>query len=338
MRPMSSEPDTKALARADGPVLEVSDLRLTLAGTQGPLVALRGIDFSLQRGQIMGLIGESGCGKSLTAMSIMGLQPETARLQGSVRLNGQELVGLSERALAQLRGARMAMVFQEPMTALNPLHTVGQQLCEPLRLHWRMSQAAASRRALELLQRVQLPAAAQRLSAYPHQLSGGQRQRVMIAMALACEPDLLIADEPTTALDVTLQQDILKLMTGLVREDGMSLLLISHDLALMRQWVDRVLVMYGGQVVEDADTEALFARLAHPYTRGLLAARPDLSMARGTRLPVIAGRVPELSSLPAGCAFAPRCVHALPTCHRDSPAWEMVDGRHRVRCPVWSRT
>ncbi len=332
MHPASSEP-----VRANEPALEVRDLWLTLNSGKGPLSALRGVDLCLPRGQIMGLIGESGCGKSLTALSIMGLQPERAQLRGSIRVSGQEIVGLGEPALAQLRGARMAMVFQEPMTALNPLHTVEQQLTEPMRLHWGMSRVAARARALELLERVQLPQARARLQAYAHQLSGGQRQRVMIAMALACEPELLIADEPTTALDVTLQQDILKLLTELVHEDGMSLLLISHDLALMRQWVERVLVMYAGQVVEDAQTEALFARLAHPYTRGLLAARPDLSLARGTRLPVIPGRVPELSDLGHACAFAPRCAWAQDDCRQRMPAWQALDEDHRVRCPLGSQ-
>ena len=336
---MSSEPHPASAASVctDQPALEVRDLWLTLNTGEGPLTALRGVDLCLARGQIMGLIGESGCGKSLTALSIMGLQPERAQLRGSIRVSGREIVGRSETELAQLRGARMAMVFQEPMTALNPLHTIEQQLTEPMRLHWGMSRAQARARALELLERVQLPQARTRLQAYAHQLSGGQRQRVMIAMALACEPELLIADEPTTALDVTLQQEILKLLTKLVQADGMSLLLISHDLALMRQWVGRVLVMYGGQVVEDAQTEALFARLAHPYTRGLLAARPDLSLARATRLPVIPGRVPELSDLGAACAFAPRCALAQDDCRARMPTWQSVEDEHRVRCPYWSQ-
>lgn len=333
---LDAAPYAPAPRDADVPALEVRDLWLTLRGPHGPLDALRGVDFSLPRGQIMGLIGESGCGKSLTALSIMGLHPERARLRGSIRLHGEELIGRSEAGLAQLRGSRMAMVFQEPMTALNPLHTIEHQLSEPLRLHWGLSRAAARSRSLELLERVQLPQARSRLNAYAHQLSGGQRQRVMLAMALACRPELLIADEPTTALDVTLQQDILKLLTDLVREDGMSLLLISHDLGLMRTWVDRVLVMYGGQVIEDAHTDALFARLAHPYTRGLLAARPDLSLARGTRLPVIPGSVPVLSELSRACGFAPRCDHARADCHQHPPGWQPVDQNHRVRCPHWS--
>jgi peptide/nickel transport system ATP-binding protein len=300
-------------------LLQVRDLRVTLPTPRGPAQALRGVSFDLARGQTMGLIGESGCGKSLTAMAIMGLLPETARVQGSIRLAGEELVGSNQTSLARLRGSRMAMIFQEPMTALNPLHPVWRQIAEPLRLHQDLSASRARQKALALLERVQLPRARERLDAYPHQLSGGQRQRVMIAMALACGPDLLIADEPTTALDVTIQKEVLTLIAQLVREDAMSLLFISHDLALLRDQMDRVMVMYGGQVVESASTAALFDKRAHPYTRGLFAARPRLGLARGTRLQTIPGRVPELSDLPEGCAFAERCPQAVGDCERRQP-------------------
>jgi peptide/nickel transport system ATP-binding protein len=252
---------------------------------------------------------------------------------------GQPLVGLSEPQWCQLRGARMAMIFQEPMTALNPLHPIWKQIAEPLRLHQNMGEKEAKARALQLLERVQLPRARERLGAYPHELSGGQRQRVMISIALACSPDLLIADEPTTALDVTVQKEVLALIKKLVREDGMGLLLISHDLGLMQDQVDRVMVMYGGAVVESAATPDLFAHRAHPYTRGLFAARPRLGLARGTRLTTIPGSVPELMDVPLGCAFADRCNLVLESCRQTSPQAESIasagETPHVVSCPRW---
>src|SRR5688500_9297047 len=228
------------------PLLEVDNLRVTLNTARGPADALRGVSFAIERGDTVGLIGESGCGKSITALALMGLLPEGAKVGGSIRLDGRELVGLDEGELCKLRGRRLAMVFQEPMTALNPLHTIGRQIAEPLRLHRGLGAAGARAEALRLLEQVHLPQAARRLDAYPHELSGGQRQRVVIAMALACDPALLIADEPTTALDVTLQRDILLLMAELVRSRGMALMLVSHDLAVIAQNVQRVMVMYGG--------------------------------------------------------------------------------------------
>jgi len=325
-------------------LLHVVDLRVSLPTARGWAQALRGVSLRMQRGQTVGLIGESGSGKSLTALALMGLLPEQARVSGSIQLQGQQLLGMPESQLCRLRGARMAMVFQEPMTALNPLHPIWKQIAEPLRLHQHMGMSEAKARALELLQRVQLPRARERLGAYPHELSGGQRQRVMIAMALACGPDLLIADEPTTALDVTVQKEVLALIKQLVREDGMGLLLISHDLGLMQDQVDRVMVMYGGTVVESASTTALFAHRAHPYTRGLFAARPRLGLARGTRLSTIVGSVPELGNFPAGCAFAERCSWALDDCHQTPPQAQSIPNEteglapHVVSCPHWRRT
>ncbi|NWG73861.1 MAG: ABC transporter ATP-binding protein, partial [Rubrivivax sp.] len=265
------------------PLLDVSNLRVTLNTARGPADALRDVSFTLDRGDTVGLIGESGCGKSITALALMGLLPEGAQVSGSIRLDGQELTALDEAGWCDLRGRRIGMVFQEPMTALNPLHTIGRQVAEPLRVHRGLSAAAARAEALRLLERVHLPQAARRLDAYPHQLSGGQRQRVVIAIALACGPDLLLADEPTTALDVTIQREVLDLIAELVADGGMSLLLISHDLGVMARSVARMLVMYGGTVVEDGPTAAVFERLAHPYTRALFAARPRLGLARGTR-------------------------------------------------------
>jgi len=318
------------------PLLDVRDLRVTLNTSRGPAAALRGIDLQLERGGTLGLIGESGCGKSMTAMALMGLLPADARVAGSIRLNGQELVGLGDAAMCALRGNRIGMVFQEPMTALNPLHTIGAQIAEPLRLHKGLTRTAARAEALRLLERVQLPSAAQRLDAYPHQLSGGQRQRVTIAIALACGPDLLIADEPTTALDVTIQREILDLIHELVRDSGMALLMISHDLGVMARMVSRMLVMYGGMVVESGPTTEVFAHLTHPYTRGLFAARPRLGAprvdGRKPRLATIAGRVPELADMPAGCPFADRCAWVVEACRAAPPPPVDVGTAHEARC------
>jgi peptide/nickel transport system ATP-binding protein len=317
-------------------LLEVNHLRVRLNTARGPAEALRGVDFTLARGATLGLIGESGCGKSMTAMALMGLLPTGAEVSGSICLNGQELVGASEAAMCALRGNRIGMVFQEPMTALNPLHTIGDQVAEPLRLHRGMGRAEARAEALRLLDRVRLPQAAHRLDAYPHQLSGGQRQRVTIAMALACGPDLLIADEPTTALDVTIQGEILDLIHELVADSGMALLMISHDLGVMARMVTRLLVMYGGSVVESGPTAEVFAHLAHPYTRGLFAARPRLGAprvnGRKPRLTTIPGRVPELVDMPAGCPFADRCAWVAPACRAAPPAAVEVGPGHEARC------
>jgi peptide/nickel transport system ATP-binding protein len=317
-------------------LLHVSDLRVTLPTPAGPAEALRGVSFTLERGQTLGLIGESGCGKSLTALAIMGLLPDAARVSGSIRFNGTELTTLDERAYCALRGSRIGMVFQEPMTALNPLHTVGRQIGESLRLHKVLARGAARAEALRLLERVQLPQARARLDAYPHQLSGGQRQRVVIAIALACGPDLLIADEPTTALDVTIQREVLKLINQLVQDSGMGLVLISHDLGVMAETVQQLAVMYAGTVVESGPTAAVFQRLAHPYTRGLFAARPRLGLARGTRLATIPGRVPALTAMPAGCAFAERCALAIEACRAAPPPATAVAPGHAARCLRWA--
>ncbi len=314
----------------------MTNLRVGLNTARGPADALRGIDLQLAHGATLGLIGESGCGKSMTALAIMGLLPAGARLSGSIRLNGQELVGASEEALCKLRGNRIGMVFQEPMTALNPLHTVGDQIAEPLRLHDGLGRTAARAEALRLLERVRLPQAAQRLDAYPHQLSGGQRQRVTIAMALACGPDLLIADEPTTALDVTIQGEILDLIRELVRDSRMALLMISHDLGVMARTVANLLVMYGGTVVEAGPTAEVFAHLAHPYTRGLFAARPRMGAprvdGRKPRLVTIPGRVPELVDMPHGCPFADRCAWVIDACRAAPPPPVVVGPAHTARC------
>ena len=314
------------------PLIEIEDLRIRLNTSRGPADAIRGVSFSLERGETLGLIGESGCGKSLTAMALMGLLPDDAVVSGSMRLDGRELVGLPEPEFCKLRGNRVSMIFQEPMTALNPLHTVGAQVAEPLLRHKGYSTAAARKEAIALLDRVGLPDAAKRVDAYPHQFSGGQRQRVTIAMALACQPDVLIADEPTTALDVTIQRQILDLIADLVQERNMSMILISHDLGVIAENVQRMMVMYGGTVVENGATDTVFAAMGHPYSQGLFRARPRLGAPKGTRLRTIAGTVPELADLPAGCAFVDRCAIAEGRCRDTFPAPVVVNARHTVRC------
>ena len=313
-------------------MLQVSDLRISLPTQRGMAQAVRGLGFALARGETLGLIGESGCGKSLTALALMGLLPEGAQATGSIRFDGQELLGLPDAQLCRLRGNRIAMVFQEPMTALNPVHTIGRQVAEPLRLHRGLTARQARAEAIALLERVGIAQAAQRFGAYPHQFSGGQRQRITIAMALACGPDLLIADEPTTALDVTLQRQILDLIAALVAERGMALILISHDLGVIAQTVRRTLVMYGGTVVESGPTRAVFGVQAHPYTQGLFAARPRLGAMRGARLPTIAGTVPDLADLPTGCPFAGRCALTIGACHAALPPAVALGAGHAARC------
>ena len=314
------------------PLLEVNNLRVELRTQRGPAEAVRGVSFTLERGETMGIVGESGCGKSITVQSLMGLLPPSARVTGSIRFDGTELVGLDERAMCGIRGNRIGMIFQEPMTALNPVHTIATQVGEPLRLHRGLTRAAARKQVLALLERVGIPDAATRLDSYPHQFSGGQRQRIGIAMALACGPDLLIADEPTTALDVTIQKQILDLIQGLVAERGMALILISHDLGVIAQNVSKMLVMYGGSVVESGPTAAVFAERAHPYTRGLFAARPALGAPRGARLATIQGSVPELVDLPSGCPFAGRCSFTADACYGTRPPATVLAPGHEVRC------
>ena len=313
-------------------LLEVADLCVRLQTQRGPADAVRGVSFRLERGETLGLIGESGCGKSITALSLMGLLPENAAVRGSIRFDQQELVGRDDAAMQQLRGDRIGMIFQEPMTALNPVHTIGHQVAEPLRLHRQLSRSAARQQAIALLERVGIADAARRIDAYPHQFSGGQRQRITIAMALACGPDLLIADEPTTALDVTIQGQILDLISDLVQERGMALLLISHDLGVIAQNVSRMLVMYGGTVVESGPTTAVFSHMAHPYTRGLFGARPRLDATPGSRLSTIAGSVPELAELPPGCPFFDRCALALAPCETTRPAPSEIGPAHQASC------
>jgi len=312
-------------------LLEVRDLVVSFHTDAGVIRAVDGVSFEVPRGKTVGLVGESGCGKSVTSLSIMGLLPmPPGRIErGSLRFDGQELVGLSERELRSLRGRKIGMIFQEPMTALNPVFTVGMQVMEAVRAHAKVSRSAARARAIELFTRVGIPAPEERIEAYPHQLSGGMRQRVMIAIALASEPELLIADEPTTALDVTIQAQILDLLASLQRDLGMSMLLITHDLGVVAEQAHEVVVMYAGKVVERASAKELFASPQHPYTRGLLRSVPGYAGNAGkSRLPTIPGVVPDLSRLPVGCRFQDRCSEVHDRCKRDEPALiELAGGR-----------
>ena len=313
-------------------LLEIDNLDVWLETAAGPAQAVRGLNVTLERGRTLGIVGESGCGKSMTALAIMGLLPEGATTRGQIRLNGEDLLSRNDDALCHIRGDRIAMIFQEPMTSLNPVQPIGRQVMEPLQLHRGMSRQAAREEAIELLDRVGMPNPTARMAAYPHQLSGGQRQRVMIAIALSCRPDILIADEPTTALDVTIQGQILDLIAELAAETGMALILISHDLGVIAETTARMAVMYGGALVEEGATESVFANLAHPYTQGLFAAIPRLGARRAGKLETIAGVVPELIDLPRGCTFADRCPLTTDACRDIAPPATPVGPDHSAAC------
>lgn len=297
----------------------------------GGIPALRGIDLDIARGEAVGLVGESGCGKSVTWLAALGLLPATARVSGSAHLDGMELLGAPPATLDQVRGGRIAMIFQDPASALNPVRRVGTQVAEALALHRGLTGVPARAEARRLFDRVGIPDAARRLESYPHELSGGQNQRVMIAIALAGEPELLIADEPTTALDTTIQAQILDLLRDIQRGTGMALVLISHDLGVVADLCARVCVMYAGRIVEQGPAHSLFAAPAHPYTTGLLDAVPELTGPR-RRLTAIRGGVPEPWAMPPGCAFAPRCDLAGPDCDNAEPDLAIVGGGHRAAC------
>ena len=320
---------------ASTPLIALSNLGVSFDG----VVALRGIDLAVMPGESLGLVGESGCGKSITWLAALGLLPARATVTGSVRLDGEELPR-TKAALERVRGGRIAMIFQDPASALNPVLRLGRQVSEALTLHRGMTGSAARAEAKRLFDQVGLPDAARRLDAYPHELSGGQNQRVMIAMALAGQPDLLIADEPTTALDVTIQAQILELLQSLRRDTGMALVLISHDLGVIAETCDRIAVMYAGRIVEEASADAFFAEPRHPYAVGLMAALPPLT---GPRRPLTAipGGVPEPWAMPSGCAFAPRCPRAAPACGIAVPSLTALAKDHAAACirvttPAWA--
>jgi len=315
-----------------GPLLELRRLAVSFATDDGTVHAVDGIDLALARGRTLGLVGESGCGKSVTSLAIMGLlPPENSKVKGEVRFEGRDLLTLDADTIRDLRGARLAMIFQEPMTSLNPAYTVGDQIVEAIQQHQHLSAADARARAIEMLRIVRIPSPERRVDDYPHKLSGGMRQRAMIAMALACGPDLLIADEPTTALDVTIQAQILDLMRGLRRDTGTAIILITHDLGVVAEMADDVAVMYAGQIVERAPVRDLFARPEHPYTVGLLGSIPRLDEKR-ERLPSIEGRVPDMTRPPEGCRFAARCPFVEPACRAAAPPLIEVAPGHLTRC------
>jgi peptide/nickel transport system ATP-binding protein len=316
-------------------LLRIENLRIDIPGDGGTARVLEDVGFELGPGERLGIVGESGCGKSMTALAIMGLLPAAASAQGRILFRGEDLSVAGERRLCQIRGRRIAMVFQEPMSALNPVHSIGHQVAEGLRLHLGLGRAEAERRALRLLERVGLPRPRFSPDLFPHQLSGGQRQRVVLAIALACGPDLLIADEPTTALDVTIQAQILELVDEIASESGMALIMISHDLGVIAETTGRMLVMYAGRIVESGPTERVFERLAHPYTRSLFAALPQLPSGpqpRRARLPAIPGRVPDATERAAGCPFADRCPRATAECRMVFPPAIRLDEGHLVAC------
>jgi peptide/nickel transport system ATP-binding protein/oligopeptide transport system ATP-binding protein len=327
------------MAEGATPVLEVRGLKTVFRTRGGEIHAVNDVSFHLDRGELLGVVGESGSGKSVTMMSLIRLLPiPPAELRGGeVLLNGRDLLKMSPEDLRAVRGARVGFVFQDPMTSLNPVFTVGSQIIEPLREHMGLSKEAAAARAVELLELVGIPDARKRLKAYPHQFSGGMRQRVMIAIALACDPDVLIADEPTTALDVTIQAQILELVKELRRKLGMAIIWITHDLGVIAGIADRVMVMYGGQIVEQAPVRELFANPQHPYTRALLQTIPKISGEREARLKVIEGQPPILNAPLTACPFRARCEFRHDACDRQNPARRAVDGRpvgrgHDVAC------
>jgi oligopeptide/dipeptide ABC transporter ATP-binding protein len=320
------------------PLLEIRDLQTHFFTDDGVVRAVDGVSLSIEPGRTLAVVGESGSGKSVTALSVLRLvaSPPGRVVGGAIRFRGRDLLSLSEQEMRGIRGREISMIFQEPMTSLNPVYTCGAQIMEVLELHLKLDRVAAKRQAVELLKRVGIPSPEQRVDEYPHQMSGGMRQRVMIAMALACRPALLIADEPTTALDVTIQAQILELLRALQRELEMSVLLITHDLGVVAETADQVAVMYAGQVVEACGVRELFRATRHPYTAGLLASLPKLrteaAAAGYERLRVIPGQVPDPSRFPAGCRFHPRCPLAVERCRSEAPALRDVGGGHLARC------
>jgi peptide/nickel transport system ATP-binding protein len=317
-------------------LLEVQNLKTHFPTRAGLVKAVDGVSFTIAEGELLGLVGESGCGKSITALSIMRLiYPPGKIVEGSIKFKGEELTTASNERLREIRGDDVAMIFQDPMTSLNPVFRVGEQIAEALRLHRKLDKKAAWNAAIEAMREVSIPSPERRASDYPHQLSGGMRQRVMIAMALACDPDLLIADEPTTALDVTIQAQILELLDELRKTRKLAVLLITHDLGVVAEVADRVCVMYTGKIVEESQVDELFANPKHPYTQGLLRSVPkltDIGIAKAERLQTIEGTVPSPTNLPDGCHFAPRCEHRMEICTKGEIPLFNLSGGTKVRC------
>ena len=319
-------------------ILSVKDLCVSFDTEIGLLNVLDHVSFKLRKGKTLGLVGESGCGKSVTSMSIMRLLPQPAGIitKGEIKYNDMDIIKLDGPLLREIRGNRIAMIFQEPMTALNPVQTIGKQILEVYKLHRQeLNKKQSLDACIELLERVGIPEPSIRLSEYPHQLSGGMRQRIVIAMALACKPDILIADEPTTALDVTIQAQILDLMKSLQEEMGMGILFITHDLGVIAELCDDIVVMYAGRVVEKTSVVELFSNPKHPYSKGLLNSIPRIDSVKTKRLPTIDGQVPSLAEMPKGCRFQNRCPHAEPSCEDQSHQLSQVSNGHHVNCHKW---
>ncbi|GIN00524.1 ABC transporter ATP-binding protein [Planomonospora venezuelensis] len=334
---MTSMPPLPAWGAPESePLLAVEDLHVEFVTRQGTVKAVNGVGYALHPGETLAVLGESGSGKSVTAQAIMGiLDTPPARVpKGRIRFRGTDLLGLSEDARSQVRGSRIAMIFQDALSALNPVFTVGSQIAEMFRVHRGMSRRDAERRAVELMDRVRIPGARQRLHDYPHQFSGGMRQRIMIAMAIALDPEVLIADEPTTALDVTVQAQIMELLAELKRESDMGLILITHDLGVVADVADKIVVMYGGRVVENAPVHDLYRAPAHPYTRGLLDSIPRIDR-KGRELHAIAGMPPNLLDMPPGCAFAPRCPYRQDDCVTAAPPLHRIGSTRGSACHYW---
>ncbi|WP_342504154.1 ABC transporter ATP-binding protein [Lysinibacillus sp. FSL K6-1151] len=319
-------------------VLRVSDLETSFTRDKTEIKILRGVNFSIHKGEILGLVGESGSGKSLTSLSIMQLFHGTTGkiVNGSIHFNGEDLTKMSESEIRKIRGKQMAMIFQEPMTSLNPVLKIGKQLMEAIEMHLKLPKNESKHHAIQMLKSVGIGRAEEIIHEYPHQLSGGMRQRVMIAMAMACQPKLLIADEPTTALDVTIQAQILELMKKLKEEHETAILLITHDLGVVAEMCDKVVVMYAGQVVEEADVFELFASPKHPYTKGLIASVPKIGDKKEV-LDSINGQVPSPQNMPKGCKFAPRCDHAMSICHQESPPTLKISATRQCSCWLYAK-
>jgi len=328
---------TATSSRRNGVLLDVQDLSIEFDTEAGLVRAVDGVSFAVREGHTLGIVGESGCGKSVTALSILRLLPRPmGRIAGGrILFRGEDLVTVPDERIHEVRTGRIGMIFQEPMTALNPVHRIGRQLSEAFLLHEDVTPRTALEKSIEVLKKVGIPSPEVRVGEYPHQLSGGMRQRVVIAMALACRPALVIADEPTTALDVTIQAQILELMKALQDEMGMSIILITHDLGVIAETCEDVLVMYAGRVAEQGSVADIFRRPSHPYTRGLLESIPRLELPRKSRLRTIEGMVPSLLELPAGCRFNNRCPHARDECRDTAPRLERVESVHEVSCHRW---
>ena len=323
----------------DSLLLQVKDLKTYFYTDDGVIKAVDGVDFAIKRGETLGMVGESGCGKSITSLSILRLiqEPPGKIVSGEIWFKGEELLKKNPEEMRKIRGNKISMIFQEPMTSLNPVYTIGEQISETIRFHQKLDKKKALKKTIELLKLVSLPFPETRVHDYPHELSGGQRQRVMIAMALSCKPDLLIADEPTTALDVTIQAQILELIKKLKDEIGMSILMITHDLGVIAEVSDNVIVVYAGKVLEYADVKTIFCNPRHPYTIALQNSIPLISNRPGKKLEAIQGEIPDPLALPSGCKFYPRCKFAIDLCRQEEPELEKIEDNHFVRCWMYNK-